>query len=64
MGDFIMASVYFNSAVGLYSTKWHKTLIIMFVLVACFFVSFALYALYINIRGVASQQKSVYKLIC
>ena len=64
MSDFIMASMYFTSGVGLYTTEWHKKLIFLFVLVACFFISFALYGLILNLRGLASEQQNFAKLIC
>lgn len=58
MSDYIMASMYFISAVGLYTTKYHKHLIVLFVLVACFFLGFSFYGLFLNLRGVSSQEKT------
>ena len=52
--DFIMATMYFTSAVGLYTTRWHKKLIILFVLVASAFISVSLYVVITVLISVAS----------
>jgi len=62
--DFVMATMYFASAVSLYTAYWQKKMIMIFVMIVSLFVGFAVYWLVLLLRGLNNQQKSIKALLC